>query len=231
MSSGLKSDMLEYVQGNKEIEVIPNMVDSELFKCNFKEIDSNDEFKFLSVGYLMYKKGFDLLLKAFKVAFINDNKVKLIIGGDGEENKKLKELAKELGIENKVEFLGYISRERVAEEMGKCNCFVLASRFETFGVVYIEALATGKPVIGTKTDAINDIINENNGLIVNKDNQEELVNALIKMKNDYYKYNRKYISQQCLEKFSDKNISIRISNSLQESINIHNNINDKVGGI
>ena len=224
VSSGLKRDMLKYVDSNKEIEVIPNMVDSELFKPKFNIKNEDSDFIFLSVGYLMYKKGFDILLRAFKKAYFYDKNVKLVIGGDGEESNNLKSMAKELEIEDKVQFLGAISRERVAKEMERCNCFVLPSRFETFGVVYIEALAMGKPVIGTDTDAIRDIINEKNGLIINKDSEEELVNALIKIKNEYSKYNHKYISEQCLNKFSEKNISIRISNSLEETIAIHNNI-------
>lgn len=224
VSSGLKRDMLKYVDSNKEIEVIPNMVDSELFKPKFNIKNEDSDFIFLSVGYLMYKKGFDILLRAFKKAYFYDKNVKLVIGGDGEESNNLKSMAKKLEIEDKVQFLGAISRERVAKEMERCNCFVLPSRFETFGVVYIEALAMGKPVIGTDTDAIRDIINEKNGLIINKDSEEELVNALIKIKNEYSKYNHKYISEQCLNKFSEKNISIRISNSLEETIAIHNNI-------
>lgn len=222
VSNGLKNSLKEYMcDKEKEIEIIPNMVDTDLFNNMKNNIDvkKNEKFIFLSICYLMHKKGIDLLLKCFKKAFDEQDDVKLIIGGDGEEKENLIKLCRELAIEEKVEFLGALSRENVAKKMIECNCFVLPSRFETFGVVYIEALATGKPVIATNTDAIYDIIDKNNGLIVEKENEEQLIKALIKMKNEYNKYNSNLISKSCIDKFGKENVSKMIENSLIDTVN------------
>ncbi|WP_394896274.1 glycosyltransferase, partial [Clostridium baratii] len=176
--------------------------------------ENRSKFIFSSVCYLMKKKGIDILLKAFKVAFNNDDTVELHIGGDGEERSNLEDLTKELGIQNKVKFYGYLNRDSVVNLMKSSECFVLPSRYETFGVVYIEALALGKPVIATNTDAIFDIVNDNNGIIVEKENIKQLSEALRYIKENYHKYDQELISKECILKFSKDVIVKEIENEL-----------------
>lgn len=221
VSSGLREDMLKITGVDREIHIIPNMVDTDLFKPSFNEKNKDDEFKFLAVCYLMKKKGIDILIRAFKKAMLSEKKIKLTIVGDGEEKNFLKQLAKDLGIEGNIEFLGSASRIKVVEEMKKCDCFVLPSRFETFGVVYIEALCMGKPVIATNTDAIADIVNDSNGLIVDIEDVEGLTKALIKIKREYQRYNFEDISYKCIQKFGKKSISQKLSKKLEECVLIN----------
>ncbi|MGU8699662.1 glycosyltransferase [Clostridium perfringens] len=218
VSSGLKNDMTRYT--SNIIKVIPNMVDTKLFKFDSSKKYVNNKFLFVSVCYLMKKKGIDVLLKAFKLAFEECDDVELRIGGDGEERENLELLAKKLGIESKVKFVGALERNEVVNLMSESQFFVLPSRFETFGVVYIEALALGKPVIATKTDAIVDIIDESNGLIVEKENIEQLKKALIYIKNNYNQYKSSEISSKCIKNFSTYEVSKKIE---KELINIINN--------
>lgn len=222
VSSGLSRDMLPY-SGDKAIGIIPNMVDVDRFNYNkYKNIPQEDSgnVTFLAVCYLMQKKGLDILLKAFREAFLDVDNVRLIIGGGGEEFDNLKKITKELNLENMVSFLGYITREQVAECMSKCNCFVLPSRFETFGVVYIEALAMGKPVIATNTDAIGEIIDENNGLVVEKENIHQLSESLRYMKANYQRYSSEAISDNCIKKFGTETVAKKIEKELLEIANI-----------
>jgi L-malate glycosyltransferase len=221
VSSGLRNSLLQY-SIKKDIGIIPNMVDIGRFNLNKAKtsVSRSEEncVNFLAVCYLMHKKGIDILLRAFKIAFAEEENVKLYIGGDGEEKDKLKKLANELEIEDKVVFLGYIDRDEVIEYMSKCNCFVLPSRYETFGVVYIEALALGKPVIATNTDAIHDIVDSSNGIIVNREDIKQLSEALKYMKVNFNRYDSKKISEKCINKFGSSNVAKEIERGLIEAI-------------
>ena len=138
VSNGLKSDVIKYT--SKEIAVIPNMVDCDTFLLAEKNSKPGGDFIFLSLGYLTYKKGFDVLLDAFSLLLSMNPNVILRIGGAGDQESKLKKKALELGIQKNVIFLGKLERKDVIKEMNDCDSFVLASRHETFGVVFIEAL-------------------------------------------------------------------------------------------
>jgi len=196
--------MLKYTDS---IDVIPNMVDCDKFKLN--NINLEDKFIFLTVSYLKDNKNVDVLIKAFKKA-LDHIDAKLIIGGKGPEEEKLKMLCADLGISNKVEFKGALSRAEVPQVINSCNVFVLASKFETFGVVLIEALSSGKPVISTKNGGAQDIVNSNNGLLVDVDSVSQLGDAIIKMKENYSKYNSVNISRECKDKYNKTNVAARI---------------------
>ena len=88
--------------------------------------------------------------------------------------------------------------------MKSCDCFVLASEHETFGVVYIEALACGKPVIGTYNGGADDIIKDYNGIIIEKNNIGKLKDALIQMKNDYRTYDENEIREKTILSYSEE---------------------------
>lgn len=205
---GLEQELRKYIKEEK-IQLIPNIVDTSRFKPN-DNIKKSNKFRFFSLAFLTYKKGFDVLLNAFAKAFKGNREVELVIGGDGEERGNLEKLAVDLEIEKQVTFLGELSREQAAMEMQKCDVFVLASRFETFGVVFIEALACGKPIIATKCGGPEMIVNEKNGLLVANQNIEELSNALLKIKLNYSRYRKEEIISDCYTRFSKDKVCEQI---------------------
>ena len=211
VGNGLKKEMTEF-SGRRDIKVIHNLIPVERFKIG---TTNNDEFIFFSLAFLEGEKGMDVLIKAFAENFKNTN-TKLLIGGDGSQKDFLINLSKELQIDKQIEFLGALSREEVSYYMSKCNSFVLASRYETFGVVYIEALASGKPVIGTYNGGAQDIINKDNGLLVEVDDILELGNAMIYIKENIGLYDPEKIRSKCIEKYSKKKIINEILNVYSE---------------
>src|SRR5690606_10170751 len=98
-----------------------------------------NEFIFLTVGNLIKTKGHDLTLKAFKEILDKKEDARLLIIGDGSEKNNLLTLANNLGIKEKVNFLGTKSHEEVMEYISICDVFVLPSWSEALGVVYLEA--------------------------------------------------------------------------------------------
>ena len=112
--------------------------------------------------------------------------------------------------------MGLCSREEIAKQLKQCDCFVLASQSETFGVAYIEALAMGVPVIATKCGGPEAFVNEKNGLMVNVNDVEELTEALIYMYNNINMYDRKSISIEIQNKFSSEVVANKIINIYKE---------------
>jgi len=104
----------------------------------------------LGVGRLAQQKGFDVLMRAF--ALVREQQVaKLMILGEGQERSKLEDLARELGVEQDVWLPGYI--ENPHPYMARSTVFVLSSNYEGFGVVLVEALAAGLPIVSTDCES------------------------------------------------------------------------------
>ncbi|MGL5352505.1 MAG: glycosyltransferase, partial [Clostridium sp.] len=215
VGSGLKKELEEF-SGRKDIEVINNLVPIELFEE--RNIKSSNDFIFFSLAFLEGEKGMDTLIKAFAQGFKGSNCI-LKIGGDGSQRPWLEAMAEELGVSKQVIFLGGLLRNEVSKYMNECDVFVLASRYETFGVVYIEALACGKPIIGTYNGGAEDIINDFNGKLANVDNVDSLKNSMISIKENVNLYNSHIIKSDCIRRFGKETFVSKII-SVYEEINI-----------
>jgi L-malate glycosyltransferase len=187
-----------------KVEVIPNSIDFKDFTVNPREEEKTESFTFFSLAFLNKNKGMDILIKAFTNAYKGKSHYKLEIGGDGPERVELVSLIKELGMEEQITILGSLNRKMVSEYFQKCDCFVLASKYETFGVAFIEAMASGKPVISTKCGEPENFIKDFNGLLVQKNNIEELTNALIKITS--LQFNNMAIRDFANKKFSVESV-------------------------
>lgn len=168
---------------------------------------SCEKIEFVSSGNLLPRKGFDVLLRSFANVYKYNNETSLIIFGDGPEKKKLSKLARGLSIENVVNFYGKYRKEDLPELYKNANAFVLASRGETFGVVYIEAMSLGLPVIATKCGGPEDYIDDTNGYLVDVDSVEQLSKALSKMIENWSNFDRKRIMMESRRSFSSEVIA------------------------
>lgn len=186
-----------------DVNVIPNIVDVNTFlQVEPKKLDSDNKFRFVSVGYLVPIKRMDLLIESFGEAFRDDENVSLFIYGDGTERKKLKLLIDQLSMQNQIHLMGFVKREIIAQKMFKSDCFVLASDSETFGVAYIEAMAAGLPVIATRCGGPEDFVDGSNGMLIERNNIEELTQALKHMRNNSQNYDRASIASSMEAKYS-----------------------------
>ena len=120
-------------------------------KITIRGNKKSNNFTILSVSHLSNPcKRIDDLLYSFVEVKRMYPEVKLVIVGDGRLRESLKKLSSALGVENSVDFKGALSPRGVREEMLKADLFVLPSVRESFGLVFVEALALGLPVIGYK---------------------------------------------------------------------------------
>lgn len=187
---------------NIDSEVVFNIVDTHNFSYRKKD---HNTFNFFSVANLCNSKGMDVLIHAF--ANINKENVRLHIIGDGRCYHDLKSEVKKLNLSEKVKFWGALSHKDISNLYCEADAFVLASRFETFGVVYIEALVSGLPVIATRCGGPEDIITEDNGILVDIDDTEALTIAMEKMITEYNKYNFLEIANKAKMKYMPKTIA------------------------
>lgn len=213
VGKGLAQDISEYCN-NKDIKIVPNMVNIHI---KDSEKDKNKKrFRFFSLAFLNKNKSMDILIEAF---FKNREELincELYIGGDGEERENLQRKIDDLDLNNRVILLGALDREAVNYYMTNCDAFVLASKVETFGVVFIEAMMHGKPVISTKTGGPDTFINDKVGKVVTVDDIVGLGDAMYDVYSNYSQYDSKYIKQYCKENFSQEEVSNKLISIYRE---------------
>jgi glycosyltransferase involved in cell wall biosynthesis len=160
------------------IDVIPNCVDVETFTLP-PEGRKSRRFDFTCIAFLDPKKAIDVLLQAFERAFGARDDVCLHIVGDGPESPRLQELARRLGIDGNVRFHGLRDRLGVRDILWQSHCCVSSSQVETFGVTLIEALATGIPVVATRSGGPDDIVTPECGYLTPVGDVSALADAML----------------------------------------------------
>jgi teichuronic acid biosynthesis glycosyltransferase TuaC len=139
----------------------------------------------LVVGNLLAGKGHELVLRAVGRLKNSLPGLQCRMIGEGADRDRFERLAKDLGISDRVYFMGRRSRSEVAEAMRDCTVFVLPSRYEGLGCVYLEAMACGKPAIACRGQGIEEIIHHgNNGWLIPIDGLDELVEGLQTLSRD-----------------------------------------------
>jgi 1,2-diacylglycerol 3-alpha-glucosyltransferase len=140
---------------------------------------------FLFVGRVAHEKNIDFLLHAFAIAARELPGAMLAIAGEGPAVAHLQRLARTLELEPRVRFIGYLDRERALLD---CYCsadaFVFASRTETQGLVLLEAMALGVPVISTAVMGTRDIVGPGRGALVPSDNPQDFAQAMLRLARD-----------------------------------------------
>ena len=190
VSNKLRDNVYSRTGLSKGIEILPNMVD-DLFQ--YKTLN-NDKFTYTFIGTLNENKRIIQLLRCFeKICEINNlDQVNEIINGS-EVLKKA------------VSVLGLLSREKVLDLLAETNVLVLPSAFETFGVVCIEAMAVGRPVICTRNGSA-DFVDDSNGILIDVDSDDQLIDAMRKLYQNYSKYDQQLISEKCVKAYSSTSV-------------------------
>lgn len=177
-----KIGMKFFPEAEEKFSLIPNGVDPEDFNCpappraNFPVRNGP---KILSVSNLIPIKGIDLNIRAIHKLKDRYPNISYSIIGEGSQRDTLEQLTKSLGMEDRVRFLGRIEHREVLRKMRECDVFSLPSWNEAFGVVYIEAMACGKPVIGCKGEGIEDFVEHGvTGMLAEPHNVDDLAEKM-----------------------------------------------------
>ena len=197
----LKRSLCAYVSDPDKVTVIPNFVDTNTFAFSPHRTEKEKHFTFISIGNLNKRKGFWDLLTAFHWAFKDMPHVSLLIAGDGEEMQSLKEQIQSLHLEEQVKLTGRLSREELSGLLATCDAFVLASFAETFGIVFIEAMATGLPAIGTVCGGPEDIITPESGFLIRPGDVDALAAKMKTLYDTYDSFDKEKIRQSIVSRF------------------------------
>jgi glycosyltransferase involved in cell wall biosynthesis len=163
--------------------VVPNTLDPH-FAPEFNDQLSQVPFalpRILTVGRLSSTdtyKGFDTLIEAMPAVRREYPTARLRIVGTGDDQPRLAALAAELGVAGSIDFLGALSDESLRAEYAACDLFALPSRKEGFGLVYLEAMAYGKPCVAARAGGAPEVINDSVGVLVEYGNIPDLAAAV-----------------------------------------------------
>ena len=166
---------------SNKFKVISNGIDPEyIHQVSYRNPAEIQEQKtILSVSNLFPTKGIDINLYALEKLAEKHPDTKYLVIGDGPERKKLVGLARELNLSNRVEFLGQLPHDQVMSHMAECDIFSLPSWQDGFGIVYLEAMAQGKPVIGCQGEGIEDfVVDSETGFLVKPKDSDDLARVL-----------------------------------------------------
>ncbi len=165
--SKVVAEMLGRYAGIGNIFVVPNSIDLKVFNT---KVSGTQTRKFLNIGgrekvvlylgRLSREKKIEVMLKAAAAMAKNNNSARFLIGGTGPAEAYYKALAKRLGLQKSVRFLGYVERKALPGLYAASDLLCLPSTFETQGIVSLEAMATGKPVVGANYLALAELIKD-----------------------------------------------------------------------
>lgn len=190
ISNFTKDKIIEQVPEIKnKIKLLPNTVDGSLFcpKPSNKGLIDRYGLKNKNVLLTVARldpteqcKGYDNVIKVLPDILRDIPDLKYIIVGTGQDIHRVKSLVRELGLEDYVVFCGFVPNKQLVDYYNLCDLFIMPSKQEGFGIVFLEALACGKPVVaGNKDGSVDAVLNGQLGILVDPDSKEEIGKAIV----------------------------------------------------
>ena len=206
-----------------DAEVVNNMLGPEFLGYTHEAKRFAGGVHFIAIGSLLPIKRYDLLVKAFAESGLSKKDCSLSIVGEGPERQLLDKIIEEYRIQESVHLLGRKRKEEIVQALRESDVFVVSSRSETFSVVCIEAMSQGLPCIATRCGGPEEIVTEQDGVLINPEDQEEMEHALLYMFDNHSRYDRDDISSRCLKRFSPNVIAGQLTDIFNEVINNRSN--------
>ena len=163
--------------------IVPECIDLDAWRSLFRSFPSDtDTFVVLCVCRLYPRKRVGVLLEAAARLRARIPELQVRIVGRGPEEERLKQRARELGVEGMVRWLGDVSQAELARQYQACQVFCLPSVQEGFGIVFLEAMAAGKPIVAARAAAVPEVVTD--GLLVEPESAEALADAIARLHSD-----------------------------------------------
>jgi glycosyltransferase involved in cell wall biosynthesis len=189
---------------NANFHIMPNVV--EKANSTIYKVKTKNTFQFILVAdMIIEKKNIVAAIDVFERVFLVDNTISLLIIGGGVDEDKIKEKVEGSTFHNKnIQFIGRQENAVVLEKIEESSAGVIFSNVETFSVFAAEVLIAGKPIICTRCGGPEFFVNENNGIVIEKNDIEALYSAILFLKEQYNNYNSFDISTEIQRKFSSE---------------------------
>jgi hypothetical protein len=165
-----------------KLHVIPPGVDTATFSA--RPPHESEEVVLITAGYLLKRKRIDVVLRALAALRDRGTRLRLLVAGDGPEREALRELAGELGVQDQVEWLGFIENRALAPIYHRADVYVSASEHEGLPTAYLEAFSTGLPLVCADNAGSRAVITEpERGVIVPQEDHEAMAGAISRYTN------------------------------------------------
>ena len=210
----LLSNMERLAKNGGAWSYIPNLVNTRLFSPS---LPPSTPIRILTVANLLPNKRVDWVIRAFDAAFPS-GEAHLFVVGAGVERAKLEELSSSLRSAPRIHFLGELSRQQVKEQLDLCSMFALASREETFGVVLIEALSMGRPIVATDSGGPASIVSAKNGVLVGTDDFLGFQAAIERVASSLSSYDSAAIRMDCVRRFGEEAVTDELIKCYREAL-------------
>ncbi len=199
--------------------LIPNLVDDEFFTPGPRRERGTDEaLRIVGAGNLIAAKRYDMLLRAMARLRDTGTATRLTLIGDGPERKRLESHAARLRLAKWVVFTGAQGRDGVRAVLRDADVLVHPSRTETFGVVLIEAMACGVPVIAARSGGPDWIVQPGTGVLFDIDDDAALQAALRSHAYDLVAYDREAIRASVVRRFGQREVTGQLVGLFREAI-------------
>ena len=183
-------------------KVIPNFIDEGLFVPP-ENPRSTNPFTIIGVGDLIPRKQWNLLIEAFLAVQKDIPNVILKLIGDGPERENLELFCTRVGASDNIHFTGQLDKTEMVQEYQMANVLIHTSRHETFGIVYLEAMNSGLPVISFANDVSSDLLKGiQHGYLVEMNNVKSLSQKLIELYQNYHQLDFSTIRSAIQSKYS-----------------------------
>lgn len=213
VSEELVDDLAPYFGKDYRWTAISNIVDTGFFHFQPRPSLRGRRFRFCCVANYVPRKGYDVLFQAFKRLSARCDNVELHIAGRFTAGRECRQAIEALGLGDRVVNHGELDKEDVRRLLYTCDCLVLASRGEAQGLVLLEAMATGIPVVTTDRVPRNALV-EGGSLVVPVDDAAALAHAMLRMMG-HYSGASVCLSHKIAEMCSPKAVGQRIASVLE----------------
>jgi glycosyltransferase involved in cell wall biosynthesis len=191
--------------GIPEPEWVPNLIDERLY--GGESHAPRDRFVFFTLGGMLPVKGYPDLLQAIalfleRLPEQDHSRVEFRLAGYGPCLEAYRAECRRLGLDAWVSWPGFLSREQARHEFHNCDCYVLASHHESFGVVLVEAMASGRPVIATRCGGPEAIVTPDNGILVDVGRPPQLAEAMMTMYSSARRFDPQALREAAFRTFS-----------------------------
>jgi glycosyltransferase involved in cell wall biosynthesis len=222
VSESVRRSIARIAGDRGNLVVLPNSVDGSVFTRN-PDVDYQPN-QILFAGAVRPVKGADVLLKAMHLLAQNGREVTLALAGEAyygryrEEEERLKRMTAELGLGERVRFLGKKLPGELAQLMQQSALLVLPSRMESFGVVLVEALACGTPVVSTRCGGPEDIVTPETGVLVAPGDPDALAQGIAQVLDRRQNYDPARLRAYALRNFGTESVGNRLQRIYSEAV-------------
>jgi len=223
VSTSVRDSILGVVGAPEKMRVIPNAVDGTIFTLSTKGQRPKDN-QIIFVGAIRPVKGVDILLRATRLLVESGRDIHLLLVGESffknyqREYERIRRMVQELNLEGRVQFVGKRRPVELVRYVQESAALVLPSRAESFGMVLVEALACGTPIVATRCGGPEDIVNGQVGVLVPPENPQALAAGIAHVLDKRNSYNPEVLRSYALQHFGLDSVGSRLKTLYAEAL-------------